>query len=170
MKFMINGAVTLGTLDGANVEIHEAVGNDNMVLFGMTTPEVNELKKNYQPSVYYQNNATIRKAIDEMRKGFGGISFNTIADSLVNADPYMVLADFDSYMKAQQRAVSLYRDSEKWQKMALANIAKSGRFAADRAIREYAENIWNASPVPEEKAGAAKAAAKARKPILKKTK
>ncbi len=150
MKFMINGAVTLGTLDGANVEMHEAVGDENLILFGMTTPEVNALKRSgYHPELFYRNNAKIRMAIDEMRRGFGGFSFNDIADSFVKSDPYMVLADFDSYAAAQKKIVSLYHDADLWNRMALINIANSGRFSADRSIREYAENIWHAAPLAE---------------------
>lgn len=152
MKFMINGAVTLGTLDGANVEMHEAVGNENLILFGMTTPEVNSLKSSgYHPQVFYNNNPKIRMALDEMRRGIGGVSFGDIVDSFLKVDPYMVLADFDSYAHAQEKIVGLYRDTQKWNHMALINIAHSGRFAADRAIREYADHIWHASPLPSAK-------------------
>ena len=149
MKFMINGAVTLGTLDGANVEIHEAVGDENILLFGMNAAEVEALKPNYIPRVFCQNNAVIRNAIDEMNKGFGGVSFRNIGDSLVNTDPYMVLADFESFAKARRRSEELYADQAGWQRMCLINTANAGRFAADRAIREYAEHIWHAAPVPE---------------------
>lgn len=152
MKFMINGAVTLGTLDGANVEIHEAVGDDNIILFGMTTPEVNDLKqKGYHPEVIAENNAVIRHALRELGRGLGGVDFHDIVRSLTTQDPYMVLADFDSYCKAQNRARELYLDKTAWQKMCLVNIANAGRFAADRAIREYANNIWNANPLPQPK-------------------
>ena len=150
MKFMINSAVTLGTLDGANVEIHEAVGDDNILLFGMTTQQVNDLKKSgYHPDTIYNNNAIIRRAVDELRSGLNGISFADIASSLCQSDPYMVLADFESYSKAQQHAGELYRNQMQWNRMGLVNTAKAGRFAADRSIREYAENIWHATPVPE---------------------
>ena len=152
MKFMINGAVTLGTLDGANVEIHEAVGDDNIILFGMTTPEVNDLKqKGYHPEVIAENNAVIRHALRELGRGLGGVDFHDIVRSLTTQDPYMVLADFDSYCKAQNRARELYLNKTAWQKMCLVNIANAGRFAADRAIREYANNIWNANPLPQPK-------------------
>ena len=151
MKFMINSAVTLGTLDGANVEIHEAVGDENIILFGMTTPEVDELKRTgYNPHTFFDNNPVIRGAIAELNNGFGGVKFTDIGDSLVRTDPYMVLADFDSYAKAQQRAEKYYRDAAHWNRMGLINTAMAGRFAADRAIREYAQNIWNAEPVPQE--------------------
>ena len=150
MKFMINGAVTLGTMDGANVEIHEAVGEDNILIFGMNTREVNNLKASgYHPKVFYDNNPVIHRALDELNVGFQGVQFRDIFNSLTQQDPYMVLADFDSYANAQKKAVKLYQDQRLWNKMGLVNIANSGRFAADRAIREYAQNIWNATPVPE---------------------
>ncbi len=149
MKFMINGAVTLGTLDGANVEIHEAAGDENIIIFGMNTAEVNSLKRNgYHPRVFYDNNPVIRRALDEMNRGFQGVSFSNIFNSLTRTDPYMVLADFDSYAKAQRRAVELYADQRLWNRMGLMNIANAGRFAADRAIRDYARDIWNATPTP----------------------
>ncbi|MCY1713718.1 glycogen/starch/alpha-glucan phosphorylase [Caproiciproducens galactitolivorans] len=149
MKFMINGAVTIGTLDGANVEIHDSVGDDNILLFGMTTPEVEALKRNYNPRTFFNSNPVIRKAVDALNAGFSGVSFSDIADSLLNSDPYMVLADFDSYDRAQKKAETLYGDRYNWNRMCLINIANAGRFAADRAIREYADHIWNAKPVPE---------------------
>ena len=149
MKFMINGAVTLGTLDGANVEIHEAVGDENLILFGMTTPQVNELKKQgYHPEIIAENNPEINRALRELSRGLNGVDFHDMVNSLRTSDPYMVLADFDSYCKAQKKAQQLYRDQEAWQRMCLVNIAQAGRFAADRAIREYAKNIWDASPLP----------------------
>ncbi|QEY35301.1 glycogen/starch/alpha-glucan phosphorylase [Caproiciproducens galactitolivorans] len=154
MKFMINGAVTIGTLDGANVEIHDSVGDDNIILFGMTTPEVEALKRNYNPRTFFNSNPVIRKAVDALNGGFSGVSFSDIADSLLNIDPYMVLADFDSYARAQKKAETLYGDRCTWSRMCLINTANAGRFAADRAIREYASQIWNAEPVPEK--GAAK--------------
>ena len=154
---MINGAVTLGTLDGANVEIHEAVGDENIILFGMTTPQVNDLKqKGYHPEVIAENNADIRHALRELGRGLSGVDFHDIVRSLSTQDPYMVLADFDSYCKAQKKAQELYLDKTAWQKMCLVNIAQAGRFAADRAIREYANNIWNANPLPMAKKAAVK--------------
>lgn len=146
MKLMINGAVTLGTEDGANVEIHRAVGDDNIFIFGMSTPEANELKKHYNPSVYYNNNAQIRNAVNELRKGFGGVSFGDIADNLINSDPYMVLADFEDYCRVQAKVSEAYKDTKAWNRMSLVNIAKAGIFAADRAIADYARDIWHAEP------------------------
>lgn len=147
MKFMINGAVTLGTLDGANVEIHESVGDDNIILFGMTTPEVNELKRRgYNPQQYYNNSREIMDIINYIEREFGG-KFHDIANSLRNKDPYMVLADFSDYSIAQQNASALYADPMHWNHMSLVNIAQAGRFAADRSIRDYANTIWEAKPV-----------------------
>lgn len=146
MKFMINGALTVGTLDGANVEIHDAVGRENMFLFGMTTPEVENMKKaGYHPSVYYHNNYEIKKAVDEINT----TRFTSVFNSLINTDPYMVLADFADYSMAQKKASQVYKDAQKWNSMSLINIAKSGIFAADRAIRDYACNIWNLSPTED---------------------
>ena len=145
MKFMINGAVTLGTLDGANVEILESVGSDNAIIFGMTTPEVRQLQKQgYNPAVYYNNNHIIKQAVDGVRSEFG---FNDIADYLAAKDTYMVLADFADYSMTQQKASRLYLDTNTWNRMSLVNIAKAGRFAADRSIRDYAETIWGITPV-----------------------
>ena len=147
MKFMINGAITLGTLDGANVEIHDVVGDDNALIFGMTTPEVNQLKKQgYNPGIPYNNNHIIRAAVDGIRNEFGE-RFNDIAVSLSTIDPYMVLADFADYANTQQKASRLYEDKKVWNRMSLVNIAKAGRFASDRSIRDYADTIWHSKPV-----------------------
>lgn len=149
MKFMINGAITLGTLDGANVEIHDSVGDDNILLFGMNAEQVQQTRQNgYSPFSIYQNHSVLHRALDEMAHGFGGVSFQPIADSLKNSDPYMVLADFDDYVRARRLSDQLYRDSDRWYRMGLVNTARAGRFSADRAIREYATEIWNAEPVP----------------------
>ena len=151
MKFMINGAITLGTLDGANVEIHEAVGDENILLFGMTASQVEELKRaGYNPSIQYQNDNLIHRAMDELGSMCGGQS-KDIFNSLLREDRYMALADLRSYHDAQVRARELYKDQTTWNRMSLLNIAGAGRFAADRAIREYAGNIWHASPVPPAK-------------------
>lgn len=149
MKFMLNGAITMGTLDGANVEINQAVGDENMFLFGLKTPEVENIKRNgYNPMVYYQNNGILRGAIDEINS----TRFGSIANSLMNVDPYMVLADFADYSAAQQKASALYaQNKEQWNRMSLINIANAGIFAADRSIRDYANNIWNLTPVELDK-------------------
>ncbi len=144
MKFMINGAVTLGTLDGANVEIYEAVGDENIVLFGMTTPAVNDMKqKGYRPIDFYSTSSVIRRAVDEIRMG----RFSAIADNLLHADPYMVLADFESYRRAQERTAEIYNNRQKWNRMSLMNISEAGIFSADRSINDYARDIWGIKPV-----------------------
>lgn len=143
MKLMLNGAVTLGTLDGANIEIGDAVGEDNIIIFGMKTEEVNDLKRSgYNPGSYYESNPVIKAAIDRMYSGINGCTFGEVANSLKDSDPYMVLADFDSYRKAQAYSSECYKDSEKWAKMSLNNIAGAGIFSADRAVTEYAKDIW----------------------------
>ena len=145
MKLMINGAITLGTMDGANVEIYDAVGADNILIFGMNAEEVTRLQHaGYHPGSYYQNNGEIRRVVDFINAGVGGKQFPEIGQSITNHDPYMVLADFEDYRRAQSRAVELYRDKVLWNRMSLMNISGAGRFAADRAVREYAETIWNA--------------------------
>ena len=148
MKLMMNGAVTLGTEDGANVEIHKAVGDDNIIIFGMQTPEVLDLqKKGYSPLNHYNNNPELKAALDFIGKGFGGLTFESIYNALKTNDRYMALADFADYSLAQKKATTLYNDKETWQKMSLTNIAKSGIFAADRSIDDYAKNIWHINPV-----------------------
>ena len=143
MKLMLNGAITLGTLDGANIEIGDAVGEDNILIFGMKTEEVNALKaRGYNPESYYHNNDVIRGCIDRMYEGINGCKFNEVANSLKTNDPYMVLADFDSYAAVQKRSSELYRDEKKWTQMSLHNIAGAGIFSADRAVNEYAKDIW----------------------------
>lgn len=144
MKFMINGAVTIGTLDGANVEIHEEVGDENIFLFGLLTEQVQELyRSGYNPSAYYQNNPSLKRVIDSLRAGIADVQFGEIADSLVTGgDTYMCLADFDSYKAAQAKINDAYCDKERWNRMSLVNIAKAGFFASDRAVKEYADRIW----------------------------
>ncbi len=148
MKLMINGAVTLGTMDGANVEIYDSVGADNILIFGMSTPEVNELKKNgYNPQNYYLNNSDIRKVVDFINSGINGKTFPEIGGTITHHDPYMVLADFADYKSAQRKVEELYKDRETWNKMSLMNVAGAGIFACDRAINEYAQNIWHTKPL-----------------------
>ena len=143
MKLMLNGAVTMGTYDGANVEIHEQVGDDNIFIFGMSTPEVNVMKANgYYPGGYYDRNDTIREAIDAMYRGFNGATFDEVANAIRYVDQYMCLADFDSYRSTQQKASSIYRDVQAWNRMSLTNIAGAGIFSADRAVTDYARDIW----------------------------
>ncbi len=142
MKLMINGAVTLGTMDGANVEIHEQVGDDNIIIFGMNVDEVNACKASYRPIDIYNSNPVVKQAIDTIQYGVNGVQFPEIADTLKNTDTYMALKDFDSYQKAQNYASECYSDKLKWQRMSLANIAGAGIFSADRAVEEYAKDIW----------------------------
>ncbi|MBQ5810346.1 MAG: glycogen/starch/alpha-glucan phosphorylase, partial [Clostridia bacterium] len=148
MKLMLNGAVTLGTEDGANVEIHEAVGDDNIIIFGMSTEEVKRLsREGYQPMNYYYNNEKLKAAIDYLNTSIAGMSFPGISQALTGNDRYMVMADFADYCAAQEKASALYRQKDIWNDMALVNIAKAGRFAADRSISDYANNIWNAKKI-----------------------
>jgi len=149
MKFMINGALTIGTLDGANVEMSEKVGMDNIYIFGLNADEVSEIWRNgYSASVYYNNDATLRRIIEALIVGFNGESFADIANYLLTgspiADPYMCMADYQSYLTTQQEMSQLYQsDKRLWNQKSLRNIAAAGFFSADRSIKEYAENIWN---------------------------
>lgn len=159
MKLMLNGALTLGTLDGANVEIHDAVGDDNIFIFGMKTPEVEELKRNgYNPQQYIQNNETLANAVAFIGNGVNGKKFDEVYYSLINSDPYMALADFADYQMAQKAVSEAYKDSEKFSRMSFMNISGAGIFSADRSIMDYANNIWHTKPVQfvEEKPKAAK--------------
>ncbi|MBO5200814.1 MAG: glycogen/starch/alpha-glucan phosphorylase [Clostridia bacterium] len=143
MKFMMNGAITLGTEDGANVEIHEAVGDDNIVIFGMHTPEVMALRKRgYSPAGYIANNAELKACLDFIAAGIDGRSFDNIHRTLTGVDYYMALADFADYCSAHDKVDALYADRDKWNAMSLNNIAASGIFAADRSIADYARDIW----------------------------
>ena len=146
MKLMINGAVTLGTLDGANVEIFESVGFDNIFIFGMKTPEARELAKQYDPQRYYHNNADIRKIVDFINHGVNGLQFPEIAN-IINHDPYMVLADYADYHRAREEMVEAYKNQYTWSQKSLMNIAGAGIFAADRAIDDYAKTIWQTGPI-----------------------
>lgn len=172
MKLMINGAVTLGTMDGANVEIHDAVGDDNIFIFGMSTPEVEEMKRRgYTPMNYYNNNAELRAAIDFINQnGIAGKQFPEIGSTILHHDPYMVLADFADYRRAQKQAVETFHDRTTWNRMSLMNISGAGRFAADRAINDYARDIWHTKSafIPGEKAAAPKAAAPKTEPVTEK--
>ena len=148
MKFMLNGAVTLGTLDGANVEIAEAAGLENEIIFGMRTPEVTDLKKfGYHPSGFINACPEASQVLDFLERGWNGESFHEIASNLRTSDPYMVMADFADYLRAQRDVSRLYADRDTWNRMSLMNIANSGIFSADRAVFEYARNIWHAEPV-----------------------
>jgi starch phosphorylase len=148
MKLMLNGAVTLGTLDGANIEILEQVGEENIITFGMTKDEViNRRAQGYKPETYYNQNMVINAAIERLYRGINGCTFEDIANSLRYNDPYMVLADFDSYQAAQRYSSECYKDRMKWNRMSLENIAGAGIFSADRAVEDYARDIWNLSKI-----------------------
>ena len=151
MKFMMNGAVTLGTLDGANVEIDERVGRENDVIFGLTVDQVTELKKNYNAWDYYNGDERIKKAVDSLVDGTWAEDhdeFKLIFDELMyKNDEYLLLADFDSYVKAHEEIQRRYGDRGQWAKSCLVNIAKSGYFSSDRTIQQYASEIWHITPV-----------------------
>ena len=154
MKFMLNGAITIGTYDGANIEIHDKVGDDNFFLFGLRTAEVNQMiRHGYNSMQFYQNDRYIRQVVDAINNGIGSyhkeVKFPEIAASLLYsnygniADPYLLLADFEDYCRAQDLSSETYKDQKKWNQMAMTNTAMSGMFAADRSVLEYDERIWH---------------------------
>ena len=148
MKFMLNGAITLGTLDGANVEIADAAGKENELIFGMLTPEVNNLKQvGYHPNAFITGDDVANAALNFLERGWNGENFHEVTQNLRSSDPYMVMADFKDYRRAQADLQRLYADREQWAKMSLKNIANSGIFSADRAVLDYARDIWHASAV-----------------------
>ena len=153
MKFMMNGAVTIGTLDGANVEINELVGEDNIFIFGLTAEEVNEIyqKQDYKPYEIYESNETLKQVIDQLvDEDFFDVpsgEFKEIYDRLMYHDNYLILKDFASYEEAHRRANERYKDRDRWTKMSIVNIAKSGKFSSDRTIKEYANEIWHVEPI-----------------------
>ena len=157
MKLMMNGAITLGTLDGANVEIVEAVGRENAYIFGLNTHEVEELWRNgYNSRDYYHSSPILKGVIDRLYRPIGGQDFSHIADYLINAaygvaDPFMCLADFESYMHAHKTATNDYGDKQEWAKKSLMNTATSGVFASDNSIRKYANEIWHITPINKSK-------------------
>ncbi len=152
MKLMINGAITIGTLDGANVEMLDAVGRENMYIFGLTAREVEETwLRGYRSAEFYANNERLKRIVNFLSIGFAGESFADIATYLLSgqgiADPYMCLADFESYRLAREDMIEAYSDRERWTRMSLLNTSAAGFFAADRSIKEYAEKFWNLKPV-----------------------
>ena len=153
MKFALNGALTIGTLDGANVEMREHVGEENFFIFGNTTPQVAEIRaKGYQPRTYYETNTELRATLDAIRNGVFSPSeparFQAIFDTLVNwGDHYLLLADYEDYVATQDRVDELYRNAEEWTRRAVLNIAGMGAFSSDRTIAEYAHDIWHSRPV-----------------------
>jgi len=153
MKFSMNGALTIGTLDGANIEIREEVGPENFFLFGLTAEEVYELKsKGYNPEQVYASNARLKETIDLIGSGLFSPEdpnlFKPLIDSLLYKDEYMVLEDYPSYVDCQDRVSRAYRDQEKWTRMSILNVARMGKFSSDRSIREYSRHIWRVEPVP----------------------
>jgi starch phosphorylase len=152
MKFALNGALTIGTLDGANIEIREEVGEENIFIFGLTAEEINCLKRSgYNPRDYYRSNPELKQTIDMIENGFFLRSqpelFRPIVDSLLNHDHFMLLADFAYYLECQKTVSEVYKDQEKWTKMSILNVANMGKFSSDRTIKEYAEEIWGVKPV-----------------------
>ena len=145
MKFMMNGALTVGTLDGANVEMHEVLGDENMFLFGLHADEVARLKaQGYAPQRLCERDDALKRVVDQFRTGFSdGVSYDDLAQRLLQRDEYMLLQDFASYCAAEQRMAKTYADRAAWDRMSLLNIARSGIFAADRAVAQYADNIWH---------------------------
>jgi starch phosphorylase len=152
MKLSLNGALTIGTLDGANIEIMQEVGNDNIFIFGLNADEVLNLKKNnYHPREFYEKNPELKRVINMIAHNYfsrfeNGI-FQPIVDSLLNVDYYCVLADYESYVKTQEQVSNLYLNKEMWTKKSILNSARMGKFSSDRAIKEYAKLIWNVKPI-----------------------
>lgn len=152
MKFSMNGALTIGTLDGANVEIRQEVGAENFFLFGVTVEQVVQLKAGgYNPRQYYEMNPVLRETVDQIASGAfsggNGDLFRPIVDSLLNQDAYMVLADFQPYLECQYKVDKAFRDQEQWTRMSILNVARMGKFSSDRSIREYCANIWHTTPI-----------------------
>jgi starch phosphorylase len=152
MKFALNGALTIGTLDGANIEIREEVGNDQFFLFGLTTEEVLDLKcKGYNPVEYYHSNSSLKEAVDIIHSGFFSRGdpklFEPLVSSLLYRDEYMLCADYQSYIDCQDKVSRAYRDPEQWSRLSILTVSRMGKFSSDRSIREYCENIWRVQPV-----------------------
>jgi starch phosphorylase len=148
MKFAMNGSLTIGTLDGANVEIRDAVGHENFFLFGLSADEVQtRIAEGYRPRTIYESNPFLREIIDGLGSGqfsHGDRSlFRPILDQLLDHDPYLLFADYQSYVDCQDRVSETYRDQEAWSRMAILNAARMGKFSSDRSIREYGQNIWH---------------------------
>jgi starch phosphorylase len=155
MKFALNGALTIGTLDGANIEIRQAVGEDNFFLFGLTAEQVRAKRAaGYHPGDYYESNPLLREAIDQISSGHfsrGDTNlFKPLVDSLLESDSYLVFADYQAYVKCQEQISQAYKDGANWTRMSIRNTARMGKFSSDRAIREYCEKIWNAKAVKVE--------------------
>jgi starch phosphorylase len=155
MKFSLNGALTIGTLDGANIEIREEVGADNFFLFGLTAEQVYELKaKGYNSKQYYDSDLELREAVDQISSGFFSRGdrnlFKPLVDSLLHGDPYLLFADYRSYVESQEQVGLAYKDQARWTRMSILNVARMGKFSSDRSIKEYCDKIWKARPLPVE--------------------
>jgi len=151
MKFGLNGALTIGTLDGANVEIRDAVGHENFFLFGLTEAEVHDRRATgYEPRAIYQQDEELREALDALAGGAFSQGdrdlFRPLVDSLLERDEYMVLADYRAYVDCQARVAAAYRDAASWTRMSILNCARLGRFSSDRSIREYCRDVWHVEP------------------------
>jgi starch phosphorylase len=152
MKFSLNGALTIGTLDGANIEIRAEVGPENFFTFGLTAEEVAAVQaRGYDPSRIYRENAELRRVIDHIANGFfshGDPSlFAPLVDNLLHHDPFLVLADFAAYVACQDDVSRTYQDQERWARLSILNVARMGRFSSDRSIREYCRDIWHVEAV-----------------------
>ena len=155
MKFAINGAVTVGTLDGANVEIRERVGAENFFLFGMKVEDVEKLDGNYNPRSYYENDPDLKGAIDAIASGVFSYgdpnTYKEFTDNLINKDPFMALADFREYMDIQDKIEAAYQDKQAWTRMGVLNTANSGFFTSDRSIQDYLDRVWMTGSLPQHK-------------------
>ena len=153
MKFALNGALTIGTMDGANIEIREEVGDENIFIFGLLADEVIKLKNSgYDPKEYYQKNKNLKRVVDMISSDFfskkePGI-FKPIVDGLMSSDYYCLFADYQSYIDTQDKVSSLYKNTDEWTKKSILNVARVGKFSSDRSIKEYAEKIWRVEPLP----------------------
>jgi starch phosphorylase len=153
MKFMLNGALTIGTLDGANVEMREEAGEENFFLFGLTADAVERVKREgYRPGDYANGNAELRDALDLVAGGHFSRGdremFRPLVENLLRSDPFLVLADYADYVACQERVSAAWADPNRWNRMSILNTARAGKFSSDRAIREYCDRIWGTKPVP----------------------
>jgi glycogen phosphorylase len=151
MKFSLNGGLTIGTLDGANVEIREEVGGENFFLFGLTAGEVDEVKRRgYRPGDYYEQNSALREIIDFIASGALSRGdrelFHPVVENLLNHDPFLLLADYQGYIDAQDRVTALWRNPQAWTRMSILNTSRMGKFSSDRSIRDYCERVWKIEP------------------------
>jgi starch phosphorylase len=153
MKFALNGALTIGTLDGANIEIRNQVGDENIFIFGLEVEDIEKLRhEGYNPIEYYKDNKELKKALDQIREGFFSPEDKDLFQPIINnllhhGDYFMVLADYESYVKKQEEVEQVYRNKQDWYKRAIINVANMGFFSSDRSIEDYAERIWDIEPV-----------------------